>query len=290
MKILIKYGRRISDIFQKAALSAYAGQSAFFMMLSFFPFLLFFFSVLNLTPLSQEDFTIWLLTVVPEAFEDFVKGFTQEIYKGSTGRISITMLFAIFLSSKAFLSLQQGMNAVYEVKEQRNYILLRIYGMIYSLILALILVFMLALMVFGNWIHMHFLAKLPLIGELADRILNFRILIMFTQDKAIYLQMASRILNFRILISSLVLFVFMWLIYVFLPNQKQKWRAQIPGAIFASVGWVVFSYGFSIYVDRYSNYSSFYGATTTIALAMVWLYGCMYMIFLGGLINRLIED
>ena len=151
----------ISDIFQKAALSAYAGQSAFFMMLSFFPFLLFFFSVLNLTPLSQEDFTIWLLTVVPEAFEDFVKGFTQEIYKGSTGRISITMLFAIFLSSKAFLSLQQGMNAVYEVKEQRNYILLRIYGMIYSLILALILVFMLALMVFGNWIHMHFLAKIP---------------------------------------------------------------------------------------------------------------------------------
>ena len=267
MKILIKYGRRISDIFQKAALSAYAGQSAFFMMLSFFPFLLFFFSVLNLTPLSQEDFTIWLLTVVPEAFEDFVKGFTQEIYKGSTGRISITMLFAIFLSSKAFLSLQQGMNAVYEVKEQRNYILLRIYGMIYSLILALILVFMLALMVFGNWIHMHFLAKLPLIGELADRILNF-----------------------RILISGLILFVFMWLIYVFLPNQKQTWRAQIPGAVFSSVGWVAFSYGFSIYVDYFSNYSSFYGATTTIALAMVWLYGCMYMIFLGGLINRLIED
>ena len=267
MKILIKYGRRISDIFQKAALSAYAGQSAFFMMLSFFPFLLFFFSVLNLTPLSQEDFTIWLLTVVPEAFEDFVKGFTQEIYKGSTGRISITMLFAIFLSSKAFLSLQQGMNAVYEVKEQRNYILLRIYGMIYSLILALILVFMLALMVFGNWIHMHFLAKLPLIGELADRILNF-----------------------RILMSGLILFVFMWLIYVFLPNQKQTWRAQIPGAVFSSVGWVAFSYGFSIYVDYFSNYSSFYGATTTIALAMVWLYGCMYMIFLGGLINRLIEE
>ena len=267
MKILIKYGRRISDIFQKAALSAYAGQSAFFMMLSFFPFLLFFFSVLNLTPLSQEDFTIWLLTVVPEAFEDVVSGFTQEIYKGSTGRISITMIFAIFLSSKAFLSLQQGMNAVYEVKEQRNYVLLRIYGMIYSLILAVILVFMLALMVFGNWIHMHFLAKIPLVGELA-----------------------SRILNFRILISGMVLFVFMWLIYVFLPNQKQKWSAQIPGAIFASVGWVVFSYGFSIYVDRFSNYSSFYGATTTIALAMVWLYGCMYMIFLGGLINRLIEE
>lgn len=262
MKLLIKYGTRISQRFQDSALSAYAGQSAFFMMLSFFPFMLFFFSLLNLTPLTQEDFTVWMLTVVPETFQDLVSGFTSEIYKGSTGRISITMISAVFLSSKAFLSLQQGLNAVYEVEEQRNYILLRVYGMVYSLVLAVILLFVLALMVFGNWIHLHFLAKIPIVGE-----------------------MVYRILDFRVLISGLILFFFMWLMYFFLPNQKQSWRAQIPGAVFAAIGWVLFSYGFSIYVDYFSNYSSFYGAMTTIALVMVWLYGCMYMFFLGGMIN-----
>jgi membrane protein len=28
---------------------------------------------------------------------------------------------------------------------------------------------------------------------------------------------------------------------------------------------------------------------TTIALIMVWLYGCMYVLFLGGVINSALE-
>jgi membrane protein len=52
---------------------------------------------------------------------------------------------------------------------------------------------------------------------------------------------------------------------------------------------VIFSFFFSIYVDKYTNYASFYGAMTTIALIMVWLYGCMYVLFLGGVINSALE-
>lgn len=29
---------------------------------------------------------------------------------------------------------------------------------------------------------------------------------------------------------------------------------------------------------------------TTIALIMVWLYGCMYVLFIGGIINRTWEE
>lgn len=51
-----------------------------------------------------------------------------------------------------------------------------------------------------------------------------------------------------------------------------------------------FSGIFSVYVDKYNNYSSFYGTMTTIALIMVWLYGCMYVLFIGGIINRTWEE
>lgn len=266
VRLLIKYGMKINQRYQDSAVSAYAGQASFFMMLSFFPFLLFFFSLLNLTPLTEQDFMTWLFTVFPDTFQNYVSGFTREIYAGSTGRISITMISAIFLSSKAFLALQQGLNAVYEVKEQRNYVVLRIYGMFYSIVLAVIMIFMLAVMVFGKWIHSHFLARVPIVGELANRFLDF-----------------------RVLISMLVLFVFMWIMYYFLPNQKQHWKYQIPGALFSAVGWVLFSYSFSIYVNYFNNYASFYGTMTTIALVMVWLYGCMYVFFLGGMINSFID-
>lgn len=266
ISLLIKYGKRVSEKFNECALSAYAGQAAFFMMLSFFPFLLFFFSLLNLTPLTENDFMTWMATMLPETFHDYVAGFTREIYKGSTGRISITVISAIFLSSKAFLALQQGLNAVYEVKEQRNYILLRIYGMLYSVVLAVVMIFLLGIVVFGKWFHVHFFAQIPIVGD-----------------------MIGRILDFRVSIAILILFVFMWIMYCFLPNQKQRWKEQVVGAVIASAGWILFSYGFSIYVERFNNYASFYGTMTTIALVMVWLYGCMYMFFLGGLLNHFLS-
>ena len=71
---------------------------------------------------------------------------------------------------------------------------------------------------------------------------------------------------------------------------KTSLAAQLPGAVFAAAAWMIFSGIFSVYVDKYNNYSSFYGTMTTIALIMVWLYGCMYVLFIGGIINRTWEE
>lgn len=65
--------------------------------------------------------------------------------------------------------------------------------------------------------------------------------------------------------------------------------SQLPGAITATIGWLGFSYLYSFYVDHISNYSSIYGAMTTIALLMVWLYACMYILFFGGWLNEMVR-
>lgn len=255
--------KEIIDKFSKSNVPAHAGQIAFYMMLSFFPFLLLLFSLLNLTPLTAEDFQEWMFTIIPASFEDVIRVFTEEIYSSSSGRISISVITAVWLSSKAFVALQQGLNDMYQVDENRNFILLRVYGVLYSIIFAVLLIVTLGFMVFGNRIHDIFFS-------------NF--------------EMLEKIVHFRLLICIPVLILFFWLIYSFLPNKKQRFRNQIPGAVFASVVWIIFSYGFSIYVDKYNNYASFYGTMTTIALIMVWLYGCMYMLLLGGFVNYVLED
>lgn len=266
MKLVnIKYVRAVYDLmyeFGKSNIPAYSGQTAFYIMLSFFPFLLFIFSLLNLTPLSAKDFNEWMFTFIPATFESAIKGFTEEIYHSSSGRISITIITAIWLSSKSFVALQQGMNAMFQTKENRNFILIRVYAVFYSIVFAVLLIAVLAFMVFGNRIHDAFFQNL---------------------------EVFEKIIHFRLLICIPVLILFFWLLYCFVPNKKQKIRRQIPGAVFAAIVWILFSYGFSIYVDKYSKYSSFYGAMTTIALIMVWLYGCMYMLFLGGFINYILE-
>ena len=73
-------------------------------------------------------------------------------------------------------------------------------------------------------------------------------------------------------------------------SSMQRAKYQLPGAVFAAAAWMIFSGIFSVYVDKYNNYSSFYGTMTTIALIMVWLYGCMYVLFIGGIINRTWEE
>ena len=258
----IVVAKEIVDIFSKSNVPAHSGQIAFYMMLSFFPFLLLLFSLLNLTPLTAEDFQEWMFTIIPASFEDSIRVFTEEIYSNSSGRISISLITAVWLSSKAFVALQQGLNDMYQLEENRNFLLLRVYGVLHSIVFAVLLTVTLGFMVFGNRIYEAFFKNL---------------------------EMVEKIIHFRLLICIPVLILIFWLIYSFIPNKKQRFRNQIPGAVFATIAWIVFSYGFSIYVDKYNNYASFYGTMTTIALIMVWLYACMYMLLLGGFINYILE-
>lgn len=268
IKVIIKYGLIVRKKYLDSALPAYAGQAAFYMMLSFFPFLMFFFSLLKLAPISETELAAWTFSILPDAlpFSEYIHEFIHGIYEHGAGLFSATIISAVFLSSKAFLALKQGLNSVYGVTEHRNYFVLRFFAMIYSVVFALLLLVMLGLMVFGEWLNVLLFSQIPIIAEAMNVVLGFKGWIFF-----------------------LVLMFFFELMYFFMPNQKQNFRRQLPGAVLAALGWVLFSWGFSIYVDHFSNYASFYGAMTAIALLMVWLYACMFLFFLGGLVNSFLE-
>ncbi|MEE1008152.1 MAG: YihY/virulence factor BrkB family protein [Agathobacter sp.] len=263
-----KYLLDFYNKYKNSAISAYSGQGAFFLMLSFFPFMLFFLSVLELTPLTERDFLEWMSIIIPKDFNALMTGFVKEIYSGNPGsRISITMITAVFLSSKSFVAIQQGLNSMYGIKETRNMLILRIQAIFYSIVFALVLIIILGIFVFGNKIGSSISAYFPLLDSIIEGILEY-----------------------RILVGAPLLFLFLWTLYSFLPDwrhsgQRRQFRNQINGAVFTTASWIIFSHLFSIYVNH-SSYSSFYGTMTTIAFIMVWLYWCMYVLFIGGIINR----
>lgn len=261
---LIEISSVFSNAFSKRDISAYAGQAAFFLMLSFFPFLMFFFALLDRTPLTEAEFSAWVMSLIPESFWGLISTFANEVYEGSSsGRLSLTIIMAVFLSAKAFISLQNGLNSMYQVRETRNILLREVYAMIYSVVFALMLLLMLGLLVFGNYIYELLFDWIPMWGGM---------------------------IHFRVLICIPILFLFFWVLYIALPNKKQKFKKQIPGAVVAAAGWIIFSELFSIYVDNFTRYSTFYGTMTLVALIMVWLYGCMYVLFVGGFINCMLEE
>ena len=73
-------------------------------------------------------------------------------------------------------------------------------------------------------------------------------------------------------------------------NLSVRIRQQMPGAAFSAVAWLVISRVVVIYIDYFPNLSLMYGSLAGIVIAMLWLYFCMYSIFIGAVINYLLSE
>ena len=74
-----------------------------------------------------------------------------------------------------------------------------------------------------------------------------------------------------------------------LAKKQDPWQ-QLPGAIFAAVCWLLFSFGFSLYFSNFSNFSYMYGSLAAIVLLMFWLYFCICILFIGAEINDFLKS
>jgi membrane protein len=94
----------------------------------------------------------------------------------------------------------------------------------------------------------------------------------------------------RWVLSSVVLFFIFTILYWIAPNIKLKCLTVIPGALFATVGWIVVSVGFSYYVSNFGNFSYTYGSIGGIIVLMIWFYLTGHIIILGAEINAMISE
>lgn len=247
------------------SISAFAAQAAFFIILSFFPFVMFLLTLLNYLPLSAEDLQNFVSGIFPDTVNNFLTTVFSELVEKSSGTIlSVTVIAALWSASRGMLALVRGLNAVYGHKETRNYFLIRGVSMFYTLGFAILLIVTLVLLVFGNQLYEFIIRQFPLLGDLA-----------------------LIIMSMRTLVTMAVLTVFFLLFYLVIPNRKSRLLKELPGAVLAAGGWLLFSFLFSYYIDHMSGFTYTYGSLTTLAICMLWLYFCMYILFLGAEINML---
>ena len=247
--------------------TAFASQGAFFIILSFFPFVMFLMTLIRILPVEQEYVTKYIITLAPENLSEYINNIINELYtKASSTVLSLSVVAAIWSSGRGVMAISNGLNKVYEVKESRNYFLTRVFSSIYTLVFALGLILSLLVLVFGNKLYHMIGSKAGFLVKLIDFILSFR--------------------N----VFGLVFFTFLFLIiYCVIPNRKSKIRDELPGAFMAAVSWITISYVFGIYVDKISDFSYMYGSLAGIVIAMLWLYFCMIMVFVGAEFNYVLN-
>ena len=106
---------------QKDKINAYSAQIAFFIILSIIAFLMVFSSMLQYTSITEDMVFEIIERVMPQYVAPFLVTLVREIYTRSMGIISVTAIIAIWSAAKGIQYMADGLNAVHELKETRNW-------------------------------------------------------------------------------------------------------------------------------------------------------------------------
>ena len=253
---------------QSLEIPLHAANAGFFILLSLFPALVLILSLLRYTGLQVSSLVEVLSSFIPAALMGQVEVLVLSTYENSSGAlVGISALTALWSASKGVYGLLTGLNTVYGVSEDRGWLYTRFISVLYTFVFLGVLLLTLVVHVFGGTI----LKLLPISHSPVLRIL-------------------TGLLDFRGIFLLLIQTLVFMLMFAFLPNGRNKLRDTIPGALVSSLGWLVLSGAFSIYVERFASLRNIYGSVYTIALAMLWLYFCLSILFFSAAFNQYLED
>lgn len=247
---------------------AFAGNASFFIMLSAVPMVMLLLNILSYTNMGNGVILEVLDDALPAALYPTVEALLLAMAQGSSSTlVSVTALTALWASSRGVHGILVGLNRIYGVQEDRGYFYTRALSLVYTFLMLLVLLLTLGLYVFHR-----------------------NIMQWLSQSSGSLLRLLAGLLSNRFLFLLLIQMMTFAAMFMFMPNRRNSFWSSLPGAAFSALGWQLFSFFFSIYATDFQNLASIYGSLTTMALAMVWLYTCIAIIFYGGALNKYLMD
>ncbi len=262
--------RKIEDVlnrFQEHRLNAASAHAAFFIILSFIPCIILLFSLLQFTSIEKNDILLIIRQNIPLNMQAFISGIIWEAYNKTASTVSISAVMTVWSAGRGMMALTQGLQWVAGMKETRNYFAVRVRAALYTIVFLMSIIVFLLLGVFGNTLLELLVVKFPIAAYIVNTIIDIK--------------------NIFLLLFATVIFT---LIYRFMPGNEMPLKHHLPGAFVSALGWFVFSFAFSVYVDEFHGFANMYGSLTTIILLMLWLYFCMYITLLGAEVNQILAE
>ncbi len=267
--MLSKIFKILDDIMnelRKDNVGAYAAQCAFFLILSAIPFIILSLYVLQFTIITRDELIEMITLAAPDYIANVIIPIIREMYNKSAGVITVVVIGAVWSSAKGIQCLAYGLNIIFNIAENRNWLILRIRAIGYTLFFVIVMTFALLFVGFGNIFRKEYLSQyIPYVGVFKS-LVQFRLLIMF-----------------------FVIFMLFLFVLKFLPNRRASFRSQMPVAAISSFCWVMLSELISLYVDQYDGFSM-YGSMMTVMLTMTWMYFGMYILLIFAELDSMYEE
>lgn len=243
-------------------------QLAFFFLLSLFPLLIFLITLLPFLSIDESQVYLFIRDYAPDSVYTLIHDTVEEILKNRNGGLlSIGALATIWSASKGMNALTKALNRSYHVEESRSFLVARGMSVVFTVALIAVLIIALLLPVFGQQIGM----------------LAFSY---FGMEEG-FLKIWG---SMRWIIPPILIFIVFTALYWVVPNLKVRLKSAMPGALFATTGWILTSLAFSFYVGNFANYSKTYGSIGGIIVLMMWLYFSAIILMLGGQLNAVMTE
>ncbi|WKT75929.1 YihY/virulence factor BrkB family protein [Lysinibacillus fusiformis] len=253
---------------KRVEISALSAQLAYFFLLSFFPLLIFLVTLLPYLNLETTQVYSFLVNVLPDEVYKLIENTLNEILTNrNSSLLSIGVLGTIWSASKGINALIRALNKAYDT-EGRAGILDRGLSLVFTVALVIVIAVALLLPVFGQQIG-HFLFSIVGIEEQFESVWH----------------------NIRWSIPPILIFFVLMGIYWFVPNTSPRLKilGVWPGAVFATLAWLVVTYAFSFYINNFANYSATYGSIGGVIILMLWLYFTGIILIFGGVLNATMQ-
>ncbi|MBK8484777.1 MAG: YihY/virulence factor BrkB family protein [Saprospiraceae bacterium] len=264
IKFLIQEARR-TDLNMRASAMTYH----FFLAL--FPSLIFFFTLTAYLPKDLDFYKTLeqsLLSILPAGakeylIRDIITGLRP---KAKGGFLSIGFILAIWFGSHGILALMRGFDKTYKSSfRKRNWVETHITAILLTFGLGLLLMFSVLSIIFG------------------ERILRW---LLDYMDMSSFLMISISSLKY---IVSLVLFYsVIGIVYRYGPAINKPMKGISPGTLFATLGSIILSVLFGIFVDKFGTYHKVYGAISALIITLIWIRLNTLILILGFELNAAI--
>ncbi len=252
-------------------ISAISAQMAYFLILSIFPFMIVLLNIVSYTAIVEPKFIYEAIQFLPMDIQYIIISFVEDIVSSSSqGLLSIAAFAGIWTASSGVTPVIRAINRAYDCEETRSFYNLKGLSILFTIGLLVLLMLVIVTLIFGE-----------LLG---------RKLFEFFGYGKVFLNIWK---NIRFIIPMIFMTLIFALLYKYSPCSSFKkgirLKRTLPGAVFATIGWVFVSQLFSFYVKNFGKYSTTYGSLGGVMILLVWLYLSSIIMVLGGEINATID-
>ena len=187
---------------------------------------------------------------------------------GASGSVaSISGLVTLWATSRGINALKQAFNQAYDVGNDQGVITQRLLSFLIMIFIGVMLIILFVIYSFGQLVLEHLT---PLFELPTDWLTTFS-----------QLKWPTTVLG---------LFLIFIILYFLVPNAKVHLKYIWPGAVVATLGWMMLTQVFSIYVRYFARSFLSYGTIGTFIVLLLWLNYSAYVIMVGVVINASLEE